>query len=276
MNSTRENMAIEGLIRPNAGRLAAAAVRILTRIRIGRRESDAQPAARLRLLTLFPLLLSAAAGADANWQKLSDITGAAERYLEDRIGSRDERMSARAGQLDARLKLARCDRPLEPFLRRGTKVGNRTVVGVRCTGSSPWKVYVPVDVIVTENVLIARRSLQRDHPLSADDVTIEQRDVSRLASGYLSDPLQLKGKRLKHQVMSGHVITPRMLQAELAVRRGQTVTLVVRNSTMAISMSGKALMDGAVDQRIRVENLTSGRIVEGIVRSPEHVEVLVY
>ena len=34
-------------------------------------------------------------------------------------------------------------------------------------------------------------------------------------------------------------------------------------------------MDGALNQRIRVENLNSGRVVEGIVRSPEIVEILV-
>ena len=44
---------------------------------------------------------------------------------------------------------------------------------------------------------------------------------------------------------------------------------------MNISMSGKALMDGALNQRIRVENITSGRVVEGVVRSREQVEILV-
>lgn len=39
-------------------------------------------------------------------------------------------------------------------------------------------------------------------------------------------------------------------------------------------MAGTALMDGAVGQRIRVKNTSSGRIVEGIVRSREHVEIL--
>lgn len=40
-------------------------------------------------------------------------------------------------------------------------------------------------------------------------------------------------------------------------------------------MIGTALMDGAIGQRIRVENVNSGRVVEGIVRSREVVEVLV-
>ena len=50
---------------------------------------------------------------------------------------------------------------------------------------------------------------------------------------------------------------------------------LIANGGMTIQMSGKALMDGAISQRIRVENTNSGRIVEGIVRSRELVEVLV-
>jgi flagella basal body P-ring formation protein FlgA len=66
-----------------------------------------------------------------------------------------------------------------------------------------------------------------------------------------------------------------MLEAQIMVRRGQSVTLLVRNDALNIRMAGKALMDGAVDQRIRVENTGSRRVVEGFVRSPEYVEVLV-
>jgi flagella basal body P-ring formation protein FlgA len=79
---------------------------------------------------------------------------------------------------------------------------------------------------------------------------------------------------LKTPLIAGRMLTPQMLQADLAIRRGQTVTLAVNNSGVSIRMSGKALMDGALGQRIRVENTNSGRIVEGIVRSREHVEIL--
>jgi flagella basal body P-ring formation protein FlgA len=51
------------------------------------------------------------------------------------------------------------------------------------------------------------------------------------------------------------------------------VTLVVDNGGMEIRMAGKALSDGALDQRIRVENVSSRRVVEGIVRSAEIVEI---
>jgi len=128
---------------------------------------------------------------------------------------------------------------------------------------------------VTDAVLVARRTLRRGQVLTADDLASEHRDVSRLTQGYISDPKELIGQRMKTQLLAGRILTPRVLEFDIAIRRGQTVTLTVATGGMNIQMSGKALMDGAVSQRIRVENTSSGRIVEGIVRSREHVEVLV-
>ena len=71
----------------------------------------------------------------------------------------------------------------------------------------------------------------------------------------------------------GVVITPSLLQAEVLIRRGQSVTLTVHNEALDIKMSGNALMDGRANQRIKVENIGSGRVVEGLVRSAEQVEV---
>ena len=143
------------------------------------------------------------------------------------------------------------------------------------TGPKPWKVYVPVEIVVMESVLIARKTLPKGHLPTESDVRIEQRDISRMNGGYLSDVAELDGQRLKHPVIGGRAMTPSMLKAEIVIHRGQSVTLIVRNDQMSISMAGKALADRARNQRIRVENLGSGRIVEGIVRSAEVVEVLV-
>jgi flagella basal body P-ring formation protein FlgA len=43
---------------------------------------------------------------------------------------------------------------------------------------------------------------------------------------------------------------------------------------MSVRMAGKALGDGLINQRVRVENLSSGKIVEGIARSPQVVEIV--
>lgn len=260
-------------------------VSVLTQQRDNRRNSDGGTfTATLRvslfsyglLLLVLAVFAFAATASATEWQSNEDIAAVAEQFVQQRFGRTDSRVVPSAGHLDPRLQLARCDAPLEPFLRKGSKVSSRTIIGVRCSGSKPWKVYVPVDVVVMQTVLIAKKTLPKGHVVTAADVTEEARDVSRLNGGYVSGIDALAGQKLKHQVMGGRIITPAMLAAEVLVRRGQSVTLVVRNDELNISMAGKALADGTLNQRIRVENLNSRRIVEGLVRSPEYVEILVH
>lgn len=228
------------------------------------------------LLAGASILAIVATAQAESWHSNDDIARVAEEFVSDRAGRSDPRVSPQAGHLDSRLKLPLCDVGLEAFLRNGTKFSSRTAVGVRCNGNRPWKVYVPVDVVVTDAVLISRKMLPAGHILTVDDVVAENRDISRLVGGYIADPLELIGQRLKHQIMGGKIVTPSMLVADMVIKRGQSVTLLLRNDGLNISMSGKALADGAINQRIKVENSVSRRVVEGLVRSPEHVEILAH
>jgi len=228
------------------------------------------------ILMLVCTLLACAVTVNAeSWQKTSEITAVAEQYAKTRFGNADDRVTPIAGHLDSRLRLPQCSQPLEPFLRPGTKINSRTIIGVRCNGVRPWKVYVPVNIVVMQSVYVAKRTLPRGHLVSVADVVLEEHDVARLRNGYFASFDELAGQKLKQQIIGGRVLTPAVLAADVMVRRGQTVTLVVRNTQMNIAMSGKALTDGALNQRIRVKNVNSERIVEGLVRSPETVEILV-
>ena len=232
-----------------------------------------------RLLLAGALVVFFAIGADAfatqEWHPVDDIAATAEGFLRQESGDRPGSTTIRAGKLDPRHRLPRCDQPLNGFLRRGTEIAARTIVGVRCPGSKPWKLYVPVDVIVTRKVLTAGRPLPRGHMVTSADIAVVERDVSGLRRGYYVSVKDLSGLRLKQPMLAGQVITPAMLAADRIIRRGQSVTIVAAGGGINISMAGKALADGALNQRIRVENSNSGRVVEGIVRSAEHVEILV-
>lgn len=219
-------------------------------------------------------LLPCTAASAIEWHPTDDIAQTAEAFLLRHMNSGPE-TSVNASNLDTRHRLARCDRPLQGFLRDGIEITRRTIVGVRCAGSRPWKVYVPVEVAVSASVLVARRSLPRGHVLTPDDVREERRDVSRLRRGYLSEVTQLVGQRLKAPLLAGKVLTPAVLESDRIIRRGQSVTVVANSGGISITMAGTALADGGLHQRIRVENANSGRVIEGIVRSREHVEVLV-
>jgi len=64
------------------------------------------------------------------------------------------------------------------------------------------------------------------------------------------------------------------LLAAKAVQRGQSVTLVADLGGMSVRMAGKAMSDGLINQRVKVQNLSSGKIVEGIARSEQVVEII--
>ena len=71
------------------------------------------------------------------------------------------------GSLDSRLKLAACDQPLATYDSPNGLNGGRGVVGVRCNGSKPWKIYVPVRIALMESVVVSRRAIVRGQELSA-------------------------------------------------------------------------------------------------------------
>lgn len=227
------------------------------------------------MVLLLNVSLSAnAEGSGSGWHTVAEITDAAENYVRHAVDPGDSHIVPTARYLDPRLQLPRCSNGLESFVRSGTELSGQIIVGVRCTGLKPWKVYVPVHVAVMQNVLITRRHMPRGHRLEQQDVELAARDVSGLVSGYLPQASDVIGHRLKRSVTKGILIIPAFIQADVMISRGQTVTLVVSNSTIDVRMSGKALMDGRANQRIRVKNLRSGKIVEGFVRSAEQVEVL--
>ena len=227
----------------------------------------------LTVLTLAAPALAANAGEAADWQPIEEIGSAAETFVH-RIAGGSNKLIASAGYLDPRLRLPRCTTPLKPFVRTGTRLSGRVVVGVRCNGAKPWKVYLPVHVGVFHNVIVASRPLPRGHVVQQGDFELASRDVSGILGEYLSDPDAILGRRLTRSVTKGLVLTSPLLQDQKLISRGQIVTLNAGSAGVNIRMSGVAVSEGSRDQLIRVKNMTSGKIVEGRIRSDSVVEVM--
>ena len=57
------------------------------------------------------------------------------------------------------------------------------------------------------------------------------------------------------------------------MRRGQQVTLIAANGSVQIRAQGQALTEGAAYDRVRVQNVSSLKVVEGVVESDGNVRV---
>jgi flagella basal body P-ring formation protein FlgA len=145
-------------------------------------------------------------------------------------------------------------------------------VGVRCA-KPKWTVYVPVRVETELPVLVLRRALDRNSPLSEADVERTTMRVPGLSASYISSIEELSGRRLRRESMPGTALTVDLLVEEVLVRHGQRVTLVASAGGLEVRAPGEAITDAGPTGRVRVLNRNSRRIVEGQVESREVVRV---
>lgn len=177
------------------------------------------------------------------------------------------------GPLDGRLQLVRCDTELTAFAPPGARTVGNTTVGVRCNGMRPWSLYVPVTIRVFGDAVVAVRPLAVGMVLTAQDIRVAQVDLGNASTSALSDPQRAVGKVLRRPLLTDAVVTADSLDEPRLVRRDEQVTLLAEGTGIEVRMMGQALADGTSGELIRVRNLISKRVVEGIVVSAGLVRV---
>jgi flagella basal body P-ring formation protein FlgA len=193
-------------------------------------------------------------------------TGYVETEAQAAHGSAFE-IKVTPGRLDSRLRLRRCEEGLEAFLGPGNRLAGNSTVGVRCQGPVNWVVYMPVQIEVSGDVVVLAHALPRGSVLQSGHLKLERQDVGNLSAGYLADIDAASDMVLRRAQQAGTVLTPRMVEAQRLVRRGQRVLLQVEGESVAVRMEGEALSDGSYGETVRVRNLTSERVIDGVVVS---------
>lgn len=225
-------------------------------------------------LTLFLSLIISLSVKAQSLQSLEEIEHVAYMYGLSEAQAQYDNPQIAMEPLDARLRLEECAGELNAFSNtHNSGLGNQTI-GVKCLSPVAWTVYVPVKVKVFQPVVVARRPLAAKHILSKDDLMIKQQDIASIRQGYLKNTNQAVGQQLKYSVAQGTVINPNGLVTQKLVHRGDQIMLIAKAGSMEVRMSGIALSDAIRGQRIRVKNLSSKRIVEGVVDAPGIVRVL--
>lgn len=221
------------------------------------------------------LLVSAlfATAAFATTQSIDDVQTAAEAFVRARLPDSHIKQFVSAAKLDPRLRVESCGLPLQAFEQSATARGERVTVGVRCAAANTWTLYVPVSVEIEVPVLVLRRALARRARVAMIDVEPETRRMPGNAASFVQDTASLQGHRLKRSLPAGTALTVDMLVPDVVVRRGQQVTLIAASGPVEIRAQGHALTEGGIHDRVRVQNATSLKVVEGVVESDSVVRV---
>lgn len=234
----------------------------------------------MRFLTgcaVLPLFFCA--GVSAN-PLIDQLIGATTEFLEQEIeshlqrSSRDARYEVRVNRLDNRLRLPLCpEGALGAELESPAEPVGRVTVRLSCESEVRWRLFVPAEVSLYQPVLVTTRPLPRHGVITAQDVTLLERDVGLLNNAYLTDIDQVAGLRLRRQVAADTVLAPNQLEQQEVIKRGDKVVISAANSQVSVRMPGEALENGNMGIQIRVRNVRSGRVVKARVTGPGQVEV---
>ena len=216
------------------------------------------------------MLVVGVAQADAI-EALARVSATAVGALRAEIGS-DAHLSLEAVALDSRLRLPACSRPLTGVatVPRGSQP--RALVRVQC-GAPAWSLNVAVEIKRRSDVLVLKRSIGRGEYVLPADVDLQSRELPGLVSPFLATIAELSGRPARRTLPAGTAVTADSLNPALLIHRGQNVTLTAIIAGIEVRAPGLALADASANQRLRVQNAYSLKIVEGTAETGGVVRV---
>lgn len=211
------------------------------------------------------------------YQDLGQIESTVKEYLSSQhpsLSHPDHELSVKVLPISARLKLAKCKKPLQINTIHNTKYSGRTSVKVTCNSAKPWKVIVTAFLSVEVPVAIANSSLPKGHTIKPNDIRMEKRSLNKLRRGHVEDPLQIIGKQLKRTISAGSTLQADIFLTPKMIKKGNNVMLQATIGKLIVVSSGTALSDGQLGQQIAVRNNESRRVVRGEVIGPNKIQVI--
>lgn len=225
-----------------------------------------QGISRKLLVCVLALGLCQSANAQAPVENIAQIQSQVAQFLTDEYTKAQAvKVEVKVGNLDNRLRLARCDQSLSLSLKDPANSGGNVNVQVECKGASSWTILVPALAKVYRSVAVAGRILQRGDMVSASDLTTDIKDVSELRLGFVLTAEAIVGKEVKYTVNKGDTFRNSALDAALVIKRGDTVSMEASAGEISVKTNGTAVTDGRMGQQIRVKNNQSARIINAKV-----------
>ncbi|MBI5682872.1 MAG: flagellar basal body P-ring formation protein FlgA [Deltaproteobacteria bacterium] len=136
----------------------------------------------------------------------------------------------------------------------------------------------PVNAFAVEDkkefaVVAAVEPLGLDHIIKEGDVKVthikyrDDRDMTELRD--------VIGRKVKRPIGANNVIKKDYLQegVSMAVKKGDTVILIAEKDNVRVSTKGKLKEDGGLGSVVRVENISSGKILSGKIIEPGIVKI---
>jgi flagella basal body P-ring formation protein FlgA len=224
-------------------------------------------------MRLLPAVLAALLLAPLQPLLAADSTAirrAVEEFLQAQVKGLPGKASYTVGNIDAERLAGTCE-GFEVSMGSGARPWGKTQVVVACRGGT-WKLWVPVQIHVVAEYLVAALPITAGQKLTDADVRGQLGELSDLPTGVLMDREQAVGRSAIASLAAGRPLRADMLRLPLVVQQGQSVKIIGTGSGFQVTNEGRALTNAVVGQVTQVR-LNSGQILSGVVRADGTIEI---
>ncbi len=187
---------------------------------------------------------------------------------------------------EAELIFTASKKPLPFFLPKGKIDWEIRPSDPDIIGSSHFSVIIKVDNRVRKNlrvtgnikaitrIVVAKNDLQRGTIITPEMITMTTTDISRMSQPFFS-MRDVIGKKLKRSIYQDTAIEKSLVEYPPVIVKNQLVKIVVQKGSLFVSASGVARMNGKMNEIIRVQNISSRKLIFCKVAAPGIVEVVI-
>lgn len=234
---------------------------------------DVRRANKALLLPLTAAALISLAGGNTNAAEMS-ITTRLEQAAREQLMRQAETAGLAEPQLTVNVATPRAAPPCAKAVQIeavDTRTPARMRFAVLCPDAGGWRYEYVLRGSISALVAVTAAPVAAGQMLTAQDVTLERRDVTTLNDA-LGSAEAATGQASRRSLRAGEVLRQAQLSAPVLVKRGEAVVMLARFEALEISTAGEALDAGAMNALVRVRNLANGRVVRMRVIAPGTVE----
>jgi flagella basal body P-ring formation protein FlgA len=155
------------------------------------------------------------------------------------------------------------------------RLARRFEADVKAAAHTPFETVVRISGSVSAlvEIPVLNRRLQSGDVIAEGDIAWVEIDSRDLRADSVTEAEALIGMTPRRALLADQPIYRRSLRAPVLIERGSLVTMHLAKPNLQISAQGRALANGGKGDLIRIQNLSSNRIVEAIVETADLVIV---
>ncbi|HWK47038.1 MAG TPA: flagellar basal body P-ring formation chaperone FlgA [Stellaceae bacterium] len=162
---------------------------------------------------------------------------------------------------------------LSTIARRNLRIAFGAGVGVLLAAMAHAETVGDVAAVSNIDVPTLARAIRPGDIIVTGDIAWIQVPRVKLNPMIVTDVVDLIGHTPKRPLRAGDPVRNVDVQVPAAVKRNDLVDLSIATPFLQITTQGKALEDAAIGAAIRVQNVRSGKILEGVVIGPGRVAI---